>query len=66
MIYRIEVSERRPEPTKEYPRELLSMEIELESFDFKRLFALLMDMIPAKQAKFVVEGISTTASAPSP
>ena len=48
MIYKITVSERRPEPTKEYPRELLDMEIELESFDFKRLLALLMDMMPAK------------------
>ena len=53
MIYRIEVSERRsiptragePDNTRDY--ELLDMEIELESFDFKRLLALLMDMMPA-------------------
>ena len=52
MKYRINVSERRPSPTEDYPArttdwELLDMEIELESFDFKRLLALLMDMMPA-------------------
>ena len=52
MKYRIRVEERRPNPRPDYPYnttdvDLLDMEIALDSFDFKRLLALLMDMMPA-------------------
>ena len=50
-VYRIHIEERRPLPEKDYPHRtadftLLDMEVALESFDFGKLLAMVLDMLP--------------------